>query len=175
MNHQPFEDWLLEETPLSLQQRQALETHLHVCPSCRALAEVNRALRITHLVDPPPGFVHRFQIRLAAERRAYRRRSLLGWLLLTLSVMLILLGVIWPFLRGQISLPEVVSTFWVSLVNLWVTLQVFVRLAQVFFQLIPDVLEVAIWLTLLLLVSLWGATWAVSFRKFVHVVQGVAQ
>ena len=60
MNHRPFEDWLLEDRPLSGREQRELQVHLHGCPSCAAIAESNLALHSTHLTPAPAGFADRF-------------------------------------------------------------------------------------------------------------------
>lgn len=175
MNHRPFEDWLLEETPLSPVQQAELEAHLAACPACRALAEVNLALHTARLLDPPPGFLERFQKRLAVERAAMQRRTFFGWFLLTLGGVLLLLWFAWPFLAGELSPLKAAGEVWVTLVNLLVSLQVFLRSAQTLFQVVPDFLLGALWLTLLAALGLWGSLWALSLQKFARLTQGVSR
>lgn len=172
MNHRPFEDWLLQETPLSSSQQDELQAHLATCPSCRALAEVNLALHTARLLDPPPGFLERFQKRLAAERAAMRRRTFFGWFLLILGGVLLLLWLAWPFLTGELSLLKVASEMWGALVNLAVSIQVFLRSAQTFFLVVPNFLLGALWLLLLFSLGLWGTIWMLSLQKFAHLTQG---
>ncbi len=44
MNHQPFENWLLDEEPLTAQQQRDLQNHLRDCTICSGLADSNLAL-----------------------------------------------------------------------------------------------------------------------------------
>jgi hypothetical protein len=73
MNHQPFENWLLSEEPLSPENENALEAHLEVCNTCRELndawLEVVDLFQDVPDVEPMPGFVSRWQDRLAVERQ----------------------------------------------------------------------------------------------------------
>ena len=70
MNHRPFEDWLLEDQPLTSDQERDLQAHLRTCTSCSAIAESNFALHSTHMVRPAEGFAARFQLRLIENRKA---------------------------------------------------------------------------------------------------------
>ncbi|MGQ9832793.1 MAG: hypothetical protein ACUVRJ_03185 [Candidatus Villigracilaceae bacterium] len=85
MSHRPFEDWLLADEPLTVEQKQALRNHLRTCMECTAIAEVNLALRKAHTAAPAPGFAHRWQARLAAERKRQRRRQAIGLTILSLG------------------------------------------------------------------------------------------
>ncbi len=78
MNHRPFEDWLLDDQPLTPQQQRDLQAHVRSCPACAAIAESNLALHATRLVSPAAGFADRFQVRLAKRRREQRWRQVIG-------------------------------------------------------------------------------------------------
>ncbi len=45
MNHQPFEDWLLNDKSISQEQKRELDIHMRTCPYCSALAETGIALK----------------------------------------------------------------------------------------------------------------------------------
>jgi len=73
MNHQPFENWLLSGESLNPEETDALEAHLETCGTCQ---ELNDAwLGVVNLfqdipdVEPLPGFVSRWQGRLAVDRQ----------------------------------------------------------------------------------------------------------
>ncbi len=100
MDHRPFEDWLLDNQPLTIDQKRQLNTHLQTCSSCTALAEVNLALKSVRLVAPAAGFADRFQVRLAARKQTLRRRNFWGFVILTLSVLVLLGWISSPVLKG---------------------------------------------------------------------------
>ena len=75
MNHQPFEEWLLNEKLISPKERLDLDAHLRICSYCSALAETGKALRTVKRVAPAAGFSTRFQARLAMQKAADRRRK----------------------------------------------------------------------------------------------------
>jgi anti-sigma factor RsiW len=72
MFHQPFEKWILDPRGLSIEDRHALHTHLASCARCRELAgqwhSAEHQLSQPVLVGPAPGFLRRWQIRLASSR-----------------------------------------------------------------------------------------------------------
>lgn len=82
MNHQPFEDWLLAEEPLSADEQRRLDEHLAACPGCTRLAEAwgstRAVLAAAPLAAPAPGFSQRWEARLVKERAARLRRRTLG-------------------------------------------------------------------------------------------------
>ena len=98
MDHRPFEGWLLDHKKLAAGEKRQLEAHLQVCSSCSALAEVNLALKSVTLAAPSAGFTDRFQVRLAAQKKALRRRNFWGFILLTISVLSVLTFIAWPFI-----------------------------------------------------------------------------
>lgn len=96
MNHQPFDDWLLDDEDLTVQQRRELEVHLRSCTSCSAIAASNLALRAKHLAMPQPGFTDRFRPRLAAWRKEQLRRQAIGTIVLVAGGLALLYAVAGP-------------------------------------------------------------------------------
>ena len=54
MDHLPFEDWILNDEPLTPQQKRELDAHLQACRTCTALREVDLALRTMSARRNPP-------------------------------------------------------------------------------------------------------------------------
>jgi predicted small integral membrane protein len=96
MNHQPFDDWLLEDENLTVQQKRELEVHLRSCTSCSAIAASNLALRTKHLAMPQPGFTERFRPRLAAWKKEQLRRQAIGTIVLVAAGLALLYAVAGP-------------------------------------------------------------------------------
>ena len=87
MDHLPFEDWILNNEPLTPRQKQDLAAHLQECRTCTALREVDLALGNVRQAEPAPGFSARFQVRLAEQRQAMKRRNAIGFSLLAVAVL----------------------------------------------------------------------------------------
>ncbi|RME86795.1 MAG: zf-HC2 domain-containing protein [Anaerolineae bacterium] len=165
MEHRPFEDWLLEERPLTPEQRRRLQAHLRVCADCAALAEVGEALRRGEAVAPAPGFVDRFRMRLARERARQRRRGVLGISLLAAGVLGPGLVLLWPYLMTAIRSPAALLALWVHSLAFLISLgQAIGRagliLLQVFSGFVPPasgllLISAATGLILLWVFSLW--------------------
>jgi hypothetical protein len=85
MNRQPFEDWLINDQPLTPVEKRGLDAHIRSCKDCAALLETSLELRSVRMVSPMPGFAGRFQKRFAARRIADRRRRQWGLLVFPLG------------------------------------------------------------------------------------------
>ena len=174
MDHRPFEDWLLDEQPLTPDQKRQLNTHLRTCASCTALAEVDLALKSTRLAEPAAGFAGRFQVRLAAEKQAARRRNFWGFALLTLSVLGIFLWGSWPVLRDLFQSPVNFLSSWVSsLVSFWASIHAILRAGMVLFKVAPGFVPAYVWAVILFAAGGSSMVWVVSLMKFTKVPQGV--
>lgn len=106
MNHQPFEDWLLNDEHLTAGEEWELKLHLSSCAHCAKLAHANRILRAAPMSTPPNGFMLHFQQKLAAERRAKLIRNIIG---LTL-ILVVGTGVIFLLAPAYLSDTSLSST-----------------------------------------------------------------
>src|SRR5258706_12521295 len=105
MNHQPFEEWLLNDKPLTPTEKRELDAHLRTCKHCTALTETGFALRSARVVKPAAGFALRFQQRLAMQKIVERRRRLRGLIALILTGVGLLSWFAAPYLYVLISSP----------------------------------------------------------------------
>jgi predicted anti-sigma-YlaC factor YlaD len=117
MNQQPCEsytEWmsLALDGMLGPTESRLLHGHIASCPSCaatwEAMRRVSSMLRAAPVAEPQPGFVARFEARLAYQ--AEQRRRTLVWMVLALGAVVLvllalpsLLGVL--RLTGQLVLP----------------------------------------------------------------------
>lgn len=176
MNHQQFEEWLLNDQPLTPDQRRSLHLHTRECAGCAALERANFALRAAPVARPAAGFAGRFQARLARERVVQRRRALIGSLLLGVVSVLIFLWLALPYLSFLTSSTPatVISTWMDSLVGLGAFGRALgiaaANLAKVMVQFVPGY----VWLAVLLVYGGGSALWVVSLRKFNFNSQAVA-
>jgi len=174
MDHRPFEDWLLEDQTLTIDQKHQLNTHLQTCSSCTALAEVNLALKSVRVAAPAAGFSDRFQIRLAVRKKALRRRNFWGFALLTMSVLGLFVWVAWPVLNDLFQSPVSMLASWISsLVSFWASLQAIFRAGMVLFKVVPGFVPAYIWMVILFAAGGWSLVWVVSLMKFTKYPQGV--
>jgi len=100
MNHLPFEQWSLDRSNLTKEQKVELAHHLETCPECRHLTAAWECARMeiktAKRMEAPAGFTSRFQSSLNQRRALEHRRQtrkFLTILTVTLAVILVILGV----------------------------------------------------------------------------------
>ena len=173
MNHQPFEDWLLNDMPITAEQKRELDLHLRMCTYCSALVESGLALKSVKKASPQPGFANRFQARLAQQKVAERRRRLWGAVLFTLGGLTMLMWLASPWLASFFSAPAT----WISVFVEWgvfilTTIRALTEAGSVFLQIIPDFLSPFAWMILLSAFAGISLLWSVSIWRFVRVPRG---
>ncbi len=174
MNHRPFEDWLLNQDPLTPAQRRELQDHLQVCPKCAALVEVDLALKAARQVAPHEGFTDRFHLRLEAQRKALRRRNVLGFLILALAVVGGLVWLILPTLQLIFQQPVAILASILSFVmSLWSSLRAMGHVSELFLKIMPGFVSPVVWGMIVLGAAGWGLLWFLSLSKISKNLQGV--
>ncbi|MEB2333014.1 MAG: hypothetical protein OZ914_01720 [Anaerolineaceae bacterium] len=98
-----FEEQLSNDAPLSIEQRQKLETHTLHCSSCAALMTTDEMLRHARMLSPADGFAARFETRLTLWKAAERRRKLLGIIPFSVLGFALLFWLAWPYLDGFLT------------------------------------------------------------------------
>ena len=174
MNHRPFEDWLLNDTPITPEQKRELDVHLRSCTHCAALVETGVVLRSVKKVSPPAGFTMRFQARLAERKQAERRRRFWGAILFTLGGLALLTWLTFPYLVTFFSAPAT----WISALVQWgifliTTLQAVAQAGSVLLNVIPGFLSPFAWMIVISAFAGISLLWSVSIWRFSRVSQGV--
>lgn len=174
MNHQPFEDWLLDPGSLDTKKKHELQAHLQTCPECMALAEVELALHTARMESPAAGFAERFQGRLIKHKQALRRRIFWGFLMMTIGVIAILLWLSWSRLGPMLQSPVNTLAGWISwLIALWTSLQAIGQVSKLIFQVLPGFVPPFVWISLLLGAGAWSMLYILSLVKYSKHWQGV--
>ena len=167
MNHQPFEDWLLNEKVIDPKQKLDLDAHLRICSYCRALAETGRALHSVKKVSPAEGFNTRFQARLAARKLAERRRKLWGSVVFTFGGLVMLLWIAGPYMASFFASP---ATWITSLIEwgvfLVTTLQAVAQAGSVVLHMMPSFLSPFALMVVISAFAGIGLLWTVSIWRF---------
>jgi hypothetical protein len=174
MNHRPFEDWLLNEQPLTTEEKRQLQSHLLDCAHCTALAEVNLELRSVKLAAPAAGFTQRFQARLAAQRVRERRNRLIGVIILAVGGLALLSWYIGPYALQFLSNPM----GWIAaIVNFFLTLLDMTRaigdIGSILLRVLPGFIPPFAWMVLLSALSGVVLLWTVSLWRFSRFAKGV--
>jgi hypothetical protein len=174
MNHRPFEDWLLNEQPLTAEQKHELQTHLQDCTHCSALAEVNLELHSVKLAAPAAGFTARFQQRLMQQRLRDRRNRVIGVLILVAGGIGILGWYTAPYLIQFLGSPA----GWIAaMVNFFLTLFDMARaigdIGSILFRVLPGFIPPFGWMVILSTICGLVLLWTVSIWRFARFTKGV--
>ena len=174
MNHQPFEEWLLNDMPITHEQKRDLDLHVRTCTYCSALAETGVALKSVKKVSPQGGLSTPFQARLAARKLVERRRRIWGTVLFTFGGLGMLMWLSSPILASFLSSPAT----WIAALVQWIvfvltTVQALAQAGSVFLRIIPDFLSPFAWMVILSAVAGVSLLWSVSIWRFVRVPRGV--
>jgi hypothetical protein len=174
MNHQPFEEWLLNEKLISPRERLDLDAHLRICSYCSALVETGKALRTVKKVSPTAGFSTRFQARLAMQKAAERRRKRWGSILFTFGGLVMLVWLLGPYLASFLAAPAT----WIAAVVEWAiflitTVQAMAQAGSVLLHMLPGFFTPFAFMVLMSAFAGIGLLWSVSIWRFVRVPRGV--
>jgi hypothetical protein len=174
MNHQPFEDWLLDDQLINPKQKLELDAHLRTCSDCSALAETGKALRLVKKVSPATGFSTRFQARLALQKAAEQRRRFWGAVWFTFGGLVMLMWLVWPSLASFFNSP---ATWITSLIEwgvfLITTLQAMAQAGSVLLDVIPSFIPPFAWMVVISAHAGSVLILSVSIWRFVRVPRGV--
>jgi len=167
MNHQPFEEWLLNDKNLTSSERHELDLHLRTCSHCTALSATGLALRSANVIAPAAGFTLRFQQRLAAQKIAERRRRLWGMFVLILSGVGLFGWLTAPLIYTFIASPAE----WITLVIgyflfAFTSLQALTEVATVLMRILPGFIPPYIWMVLISALAGFGLLWVISIWRF---------
>lgn len=174
MNHRPFEDWLLDDQPLTPQQQRELQAHVRTCTLCAAIAESNLALHSARRVRPAAGFSERFQVRLEKRRREQRWRQVIGTIILVVGGLALVAWLAGPLLFQVITSPA----DWIAagvgyLLFILTSFQVVTEATGILLKVLPGFVSPAGWLAMILGTAGISALWIFSIRRAVRAPQGV--
>jgi hypothetical protein len=172
MNHRPFEDWLLNDMPITPEQKRELDIHLRDCSYCTALVETGMALKTVKKASPQAGFTSRFEARLTARKAANRRRRYLGSILFTAGGFALLIWLASPYMLSFFSAPAT----WISVIVNWLvflftTVQALGQAGSVLLKVVPDFISPFAWMVLLSALAGISLLWTISIWRFVRVPQ----
>jgi len=174
MKHQPFEEWLLNETSLTMEQKRELDLHVRSCAYCSALMETGVALHSVKMVAPADGFTARFQARLAERKIANHRRRVWGAILFLIGGLSFLLWLAAPSLFAFLSSPAT----WIAGLVEWgiflvTTFQAMTQAGEVLLHVVPSFVPPFAWMIIVSALAGISLLWAVSIWRFTRVPQGV--
>lgn len=173
MNHRPFEDWLLEDEHLSLQQQRELQIHLRSCTTCAAVASSNLALHSKHMAAPEPGFTERFRPRLAEWKREQLRRQAIGTVILVLAGLGLLYTLAGPLMIQAVRSPAA----WFSqatsyVVGLLTMASILEQVGGILFRSFTGLIPASAWGAMVAASGLFALAWIFAMRRLSRVPQG---
>jgi hypothetical protein len=174
MKHQPFEEWLLNDTPMTPEQKRELDLHIRSCSYCAALVETSMVLRSAKMVAPVDGFTARFQVRLAERKLADRRRKFWGTVVFLVGGLSFLVWLLAPVVASFATSPAT----WITALVGWgvfliTTLNAMFQAGSVMLRIAPGFLSPFMWMILVSAVAGISLLWSVSIWRFVRTPQGV--
>jgi hypothetical protein len=176
MNHQPFENWLLDEEPLTSQQQRELQSHLRACTTCSGIAGSNLALHSTHMTTPAPGFTARFLPRLAAFRRQQLRRQAIGTIILVLVGVGLLYALAGPAMLEAARSPAAwfgeVTSYAIQMLAI---ASVIAQVGGILLRHAPSILPPSTWPAMVLAGGVLTAFWIATMRRIARAPQGVGK
>lgn len=174
MNHLPFEDWLLNEEPLSAQQKLELQNHLANCTQCTRLAQawsaVEDLMKHAAAVEPAPDFTQRWEGFLVGKQRkqiARRQRWLTGLLLAITGGGALLLFILLNLdsLRNLPTIGEIFTRLLSHAALLIATTANLFNLAETIGNILPFPIPLIVWIDLAMSFVLLCSAWiAIVFR-----------
>jgi hypothetical protein len=174
MNHRPFEDWLLDDEPLTAAQALELRVHLRSCAQCGSIAESNLALHSTRHLAPSAGFTDRFQARLEEHRRQQRWRQIAGTFVLVFGGLALLYPLLGPAIANALSSPSAWIAGAVGYCIFFLTaFRAVGEVARILLRDLPTFVSPAGWFMMLGVAGGLGGLWMALLRRFAHASQGV--
>ena len=174
MNHRPFEDWLLDDQPLTAQQERDLQAHLRSCTSCTGIAESNLALHTTRIVAAPVGFSDRFNARFLRWRQQQRWHQVIGTVVLVLGGLGIISWLAGPVIQQALDSPAALITEAARyLVFLLTSFRALSAVMLILLRDLPSLVPPVGWLLVILGSAAAGFIWILTVRRLAHSPQGV--
>lgn len=136
--------------------------------------QVENTFRTAGMVKPAPGFVTRFQTRLAEQRVQDERKQAWRVLVVYATIALVLLSTMGYLWTQTINEPSDLILLWVGLVSkIWVYIKMFVSIFLSLGRTLPNLVPLSWWTTI---VSFVGGTvlfWGLTVREYLS-LDGVA-
>jgi len=169
LNHQPFRDWLFSEEPLDPQAALQLQEHLHTCEECQRLRLAWNGAQYffqnAGQTTPAPGFVNRFQERLAVQRM--RKQHKLAWVFFfaaagLATLMLTILG--WQMVEAFSSPQSLLLVLFLRVAGIVTLLNSVGNYLSVFSAMIPGLPVVSL-IFLTGFTSMISVLWLATYRR----------
>ncbi|MEA3441313.1 MAG: hypothetical protein U9R58_13630 [Chloroflexota bacterium] len=169
MNHKPYQEVIFSDRELTCDEADLLQDHILQCDDCYQLSTawsaVEHELQTPQMVDPEPGFVARWQVRLEAEQK--RRQNQQNLIMLSTTwgaTAALLIAIVYLAIPLIQSSKVVLYTYLYQLLNLFSV----VTFVQSLSSGLMDGLTSGIpWVAIVFavgLITIMGVLWVVSLR-----------
>jgi hypothetical protein len=172
MNHQPFENWLLSEEPLSIEQSRALQEHLRTCDTCCQIESswdgMQNLIRESPILAPAPGFTTRWHERYAEQHRKQQRRQ--SWILfmITGGIAAALLAALGISVLSLARDPDLLMTYVVyRLIKLIIQIETAGEFLSSIMKSLESAVPIAAWIGLIGLASMISVLWFILFKQLI--------
>lgn len=173
MNHQPFEDWILDEKPLTPEEHVELEEHLKVCENCQMIAKgltaTDRIFQNAPMFSPQPGFNQRWEaffIKRKEEEQSWAAVKVLG---IVIGICILLYLVLDAGMLDMFQSPiQMIANIFINVIG-FITGMVAMRDALITFtNVLPVGVPFVIMMVIITNVFFWTAIWFVAVWKTPH-------
>lgn len=93
MKHKPYKNWILDDTPLTKEEKILLKKHLQICPECRQLNSAWQAseqyIRSASQQVPQPGFTQRWKSQIIFRKENEKSKQTRRNLILLVAIMVL--------------------------------------------------------------------------------------
>jgi hypothetical protein len=173
-NHQPYEDWILSQTALNQEQREALQDHLRTCEACNQLSEawmeVENQLHRAPMAAPESGFAHRWMARLEAENLRHLRRQTFLVMLFSVGGAVFLASILGIWFFPVLTHPVPVILAWVyEAIGVILSLNTYAEVVEILARTVFEVVPETVWLAIAGGFGILGALWIIAYQKLTSV------
>ncbi len=177
MNHQPYESWILDNPPISTEEKRELEQHIKVCPECSRLQKgwglVEQSLQSRQIQPAPQNFTHKWSASLERRKREQEKKQARTLVIALCSGAFAILIALAIFFLPDFSLISLIAsfistmaTFFGGIEDFW---SILINLAQAVSPatLIVTILIVSSWV-ILACFTLGLSIWKIAFKRGAH-------
>jgi hypothetical protein len=170
MNHQPFENLLLSDQALSIEDEQRLRDHLESCSQCSELNAAWRSIEdcmsASPMAEPLSGFVNRFQANLEDElskRKKRQNRFAIGFST-TAAIGFLAVWII-NVSKSYSSPTQLFLGFAEEIKQYLSYINILKEVSVSITQVLPGVVPVSLWLITAATLALLVAAWFISIHR----------
>jgi magnesium-transporting ATPase (P-type) len=167
MNHQPFEDWILDERTLTPEEHVELEEHLKVCENCmklsKGLSATSRILQFSPIISPQPGFTQRWDVYFQHRKEEEQRQLALKIFGIVSAICLLInaiLGANWININQ--SPLQIITALSVNLIGFISSVYAVWNSVVIFFNVVPTWIPVVFSIIVTVNVVVWTSIWLIA-------------